>query len=143
MMYNSSSIGIRIVLAIAMVAWSPAWCCCTIGAALSSEGTSQCQLNIQQDRDSEADTRPCCRARAQEQDRSPCNCHERPSELQRLDTAAKVAAPKLDLNLFVVVIPIAGHVPCDAAHAVTAGDDQPRHPPPFRTLFSQRCLLLI
>lgn len=134
------STGIRILLAMSMALWSPAWCCCALQAAAATILDETCEVQLAAGCCSRtpAAVRSCC-----EDEQTPCKCLERPNELNRLDTTTKLSVPKpgCETPAFVAFdasaqlpIQFAATIPITCCHTV--------HPPP-QSLVVQHCLLLI
>lgn len=135
---------IRILLAIAMVLWSPAWCCCALNAGadgtLGEPTCSVASLCVTRAPATPAE-RLCCAADDAEQ--SPCTCSDRPSELNRLDTAPKLTVPLLTQCVFAVQDVVAFEVDDRHNPKVASRPCCEIMQPPSSSLFVQHCLLLI
>jgi hypothetical protein len=135
---------LRFVLIFAMAIWSPAWCCCAVQAAtarMTGEATCDALQQCAMRSAPQQTVRSCCIDLGDSE--SPCRCHDRPNELNRLDTAPKLAAPVFER---VAIKPI---VVADTVHrdfTVRGFTDeairQASRPFP-RSLVAQHCLLLI
>jgi hypothetical protein len=156
---------IRIVLVLALVMWSPAWCCCAIAAASADAdeiGGTMCQsrwsvANQAKLSSGPAELRPCCLGRVktlsetssegatdenESENQSPCRCNDRPDELTRLDTAAKITLPQLErVAMPMVAVDASMNEPSGVGLLTHRLAARPHAPP--RTLFDQHCLLLV
>jgi hypothetical protein len=153
---------LRILLIIALVTWSPAWCCCALGAAaLGDAEWGACSgrwSSMSSDREIVHELPTCCRTRIAaeadeasesevsngccDDDNSRCRCSDRPDELTRLDTAAKITLPTPGC-IAAIAITMRKQV-ADVRSPLFAWPAACHDGAPVaqRTLFALRCMLL-
>lgn len=151
---------LRILLAVSLAFWSPAWCCCAVRASVTGSDASSLDLPS------------CCAARAgaktsvsaaassagmlcrlggamhkcgDEAGESSCTCDQRKGDEHRLDTSSSVSNPRLDM-MPAMPAPLSQQVvgsslSFDLIRA--AFDEALDRPPPRRTLLQHHVLLLI
>jgi hypothetical protein len=152
---------LRILMAMYLVIWSPALCCCGIKAALGTvSGVKVALCGETAPVAMPAEASGCCAKKAVNamsvaiptslpaggagDKPSPCRCHESVESKSRLDTGAKVTLPAVPLAEFAVIAPAVCDVRVTESLIITkpaVGFDLP--PPWLSTLLAQRCLLLI
>lgn len=168
--YAMLDLPLRILLVLALVTWSPAWCCCALHAAVNGEAAQHGEVagafcqgrwggGMDASREAAPDLPPCCMARAVaeaqeavhetidsgccDNEDSPCNCGDRPDELTRLDTSGKVTMPVPQRIAMAIITIHPGEG--DRAPLFTAWSHAQDHltHAPSRTLLALGCLLLI
>lgn len=151
---------LRILLAVSLAFWSPAWCCCAVRASVAGSDASSLDLPS------------CCAARAgaktgvpaaapsagiscrlggamhkcgDEAGESSCTCDQRKGDEHRLDTSPSVSTPRWDM-MPAMTAPLPQQV---VGSSLSPGliraafDEALDRPPPRRTLLQQHVLLLI